>query len=149
DVVRLGLHQVALRLQDVEAGGCAELITFVLGVEALKGELAAFDCRFHARLVLLYRELGVAHVDIDGVLLLLESQLRLAVFQLRAHLVSLGGPVADGDVQRDARTLVRTTRVEQITEGIAKAGVRGTAGTADRRIWMTCEAAAAVEAEDV
>src|SRR6185369_970663 len=109
----------------------------------------------HASAVLLQRELRVADVDADLVLRLLQSHLRLLIFQLAADLVSLRRTVTDRDRKGHTDALIRGRTIKQTAEGgTVSAGqvhrtARESGNTLHVRVLSTTRGGSAIEGEYV
>src|SRR5438270_680039 len=130
DHVGFRLRQIALRLQHEESRGGPQRILFLLGVERFRRQLAAFVGGGDAGAILLQRKLGVADVNANLVLELLKAQLGLAIFQLRAHMISLRRSITDGDAHGDAGAFIGRRAVKQISQSAAEARGWSTDGNA-------------------
>src|SRR5271166_2860857 len=93
--VELGHREVALRGQCLEARSGAQLLLLLHDGESPLREVAGLARSLHASAALLQRVLCVAHLDANLLFKLLLAKLRLAIFQLRAVLVSLGDTIAN------------------------------------------------------
>src|SRR5439155_24548420 len=100
------LSQGCLILQHERGGGSAKSVLFLLGVERLVSKFHGRLRRFHGGAILLYRKLGVADLDANLVLELLNAHLRLAVFELGTNLRGLGDAVADGGAELERHAFV-------------------------------------------
>ena len=76
-------------MQDEGRRRSAEPIFFLFGIERLLAQFDRSASRFDTGLVLLYGELCIADFDANLVFLLLQTHLRLAVFQLSSYLIGL------------------------------------------------------------
>src|SRR5437660_6999289 len=122
------LSQCCLILEDEGGGRSAERVLFLLGIERLVSKFHGRLRRFHGGAILLYRKLGVADLDANLVLELLNAHLRLAVFELRANLRGLGDAVADGDAELEPHPFVGLGGVYAMVESVSVADRGYTAG---------------------
>ena len=89
--------------------------------------------RLYARAILLQSKLGVAHFNTDLIAQLLQPQLGLAVFELAADIICLGGAVADRNDQVHSHALVRRAAVKQPGEGVRQPAIEAAIGRRGRR----------------
>src|SRR5437762_284930 len=120
------LSQCCLILEDEGGGRSAECVLFLLGIERLVSKFHGGLRRFHGGAVLLDGELGVADLDANLVLELLNAHLRLAVFELGTNLRGLGDADADGDAELEPDAFVGLGAVYVLVESAAVAD-RGSA----------------------
>src|SRR5436305_5208017 len=104
------------------------------------------SCGSHAGLVLLYRELSLAHFDGDPVLGLLQRHLRLAELEFTSNLHRLGSSVAQWNVQLQPRALVGSRRVDQLIESASIANGTDSRGRTKprNRQWAAADAVVAL-----
>ena len=122
------LSQCCLILEDEGGGRSAERVLFLLGIERLVSKFHGRLRRFHGGAILLYRKLGVADLDANLVLELLNAHLRLAVFELGTNLRGLGDAVADGDAELEPHAFVGLGAVYELVESASVADRGYTAG---------------------
>src|ERR1019366_1961649 len=102
---------------------CAERVLLLFGVERLAPQIQGGLGGSDAGAILLHAELRVAHLDAHLVLNLLDAQLGLPVLKFRAYLRGLGGTIAERYVDRDARALVGSGRIDQFIQSAAIGGI--------------------------
>ena len=107
DQIRLAGSEDRGILQDRRGGGESDFQLLLIGVESLARKVDRILRRLHCGTVLLHIELRVAHFDAYLIFQLVQSHLRLAVFEFRAHLVGLRFPIAQRDRKAEANALVR------------------------------------------
>ena len=86
----------------------------------------------------MHRKLGIADLDANLILKLLDAHLRLAVFKLGTNLRGLRDAVADGNVELQTHALVGLRTVYELVESASVTGRRHTASggaTEWRAIW--------------
>ena len=110
-----------LVLQYQRGRGRTQGVFLLLGIERLVAQVNRSLRGRDARPVLCHRELRVADFDPDLVFQLLQPHLRLAIFQFRPDLGSLGYAVAQRDGQTQANSFIGSTGIDQLVQraGIA------------------------------
>ena len=93
------MRQGALVLQHQGGGGGAQRILLLFSVQRLVAQVDRSLGRRYAGPVLLHGKLRVAHFNANLVFHLLQTHLRLAIFQFGTNLRCLGHPVAQRNVQ--------------------------------------------------
>ena len=124
----LGDGEVSSLLQDVGAGGGAELVLLLFGDEALAGVVMLSLCGGYLGTVVGEGVTGVDDLDADLGIELLQTHLGLPELHLRTRLVSLCGAIAQWDGEVGAYALVGRAVVDEIVEGGAVADGREGAG---------------------
>ncbi len=117
--IRFDLRQRALILQDGGRRRYSGREFLLFGVECLAGEIDRGPGGINGSAVLLDIELRIADFDAHLVFELLQAHLGLAVFEFRAHLVSLGGAVAQWNIQSQSQTFIGRGRGNQLVQGRA------------------------------
>ena len=104
--VRLASGQCGGVLQDGHLRGESYLQLLLIRLQSLPGQIDSGLRRLHCGPILFHIELRVADFDPHLIFKLMLAYLRLAVFELRAHLVRLRETIADGNIQRESHSFI-------------------------------------------
>jgi hypothetical protein len=114
-----GLHQIALILNHQICGGRADTQFLFLRIQRLLLKNALLPCRFETGASFLYGDLRVSNLQTDLLFQLRQANLLLPHLQLVARYIGARRPIANGNVDLHARTVIREIAAEDLRECVA------------------------------